>query len=320
MPPALEDLKNVRMAGSLVDYDGDGDMDEGVYHEIVGLQEILLWGDADLCQGSGDGHRVRPACYPYFFQRKLARRYASWTPRLLRAAYNYQTSLKDPGAFAHGGKYIIELLYDSIEDLDAALAEGLARVDAGHFDGSGEPFRHWDEDGEVEADCARCHSATGLPFRIEHGVQIAQAISNGFQCTTCHSDVSAFSIYEVAEVEFPSGATVDTGSMPSNLCINCHQGRSSTASVDGAVAGLGDDEVAELRFINVHYFAAGATLFGDEVKGAYQYEGQEYLGRFAHVQGFQNCTDCHSTHQLTVEVEACSACHPAVRERRKTWR
>ena len=29
------------MAGSLVDYDGDGDMEEGVYYEIEGLQEML---------------------------------------------------------------------------------------------------------------------------------------------------------------------------------------------------------------------------------------------------------------------------------------
>jgi hypothetical protein len=31
-----EDLVNIRMAGSLVDYDGDGDMEEGVYYEIEG--------------------------------------------------------------------------------------------------------------------------------------------------------------------------------------------------------------------------------------------------------------------------------------------
>ncbi len=43
--------------------------------------------------------------------------------RLLKAAYNYQVSVKDPGAFAHNAKYIIELLYDSIEDLNGKISK-----------------------------------------------------------------------------------------------------------------------------------------------------------------------------------------------------
>ncbi|MCB1404024.1 MAG: polyheme membrane-associated cytochrome C, partial [Rhodobacteraceae bacterium] len=44
-------------------------------------------------------------------------RYASWTPRLLRAAYNYQFLAKDPGAFAHNPRYATQITYDSLEDL-----------------------------------------------------------------------------------------------------------------------------------------------------------------------------------------------------------
>ena len=95
-------------------------------------------------------------------------RFASWTPRLLEAAYNYQTSIKDPGAYAHGGKYIIQLLYDSIASLNEAVAEpvdmtAMRRIDAGHFAGSEEAFRHWDEEGVVPGTCAKCHTAGGLP-------------------------------------------------------------------------------------------------------------------------------------------------------------
>ena len=43
--------------------------------------------------------------------------YATWTPRLLRAAYNYQYVAKDPGAFAHNGRYIAQVLYDSLLDV-----------------------------------------------------------------------------------------------------------------------------------------------------------------------------------------------------------
>jgi hypothetical protein len=52
--------------------------------------------------------------------------YPNWTARLLKAAYNYQVSIKDPGAFAHGNKYIVQLLYDSIEDLGGDVSK-LAR-------------------------------------------------------------------------------------------------------------------------------------------------------------------------------------------------
>ena len=65
--------------------------------------------------------------YPYFFidlnedgvatpdEANYGNRYTTWTPALLRAAYNYQYYQKDPGAFAHNGKYVLQVLYDSLE-------------------------------------------------------------------------------------------------------------------------------------------------------------------------------------------------------------
>jgi hypothetical protein len=35
----------------------------------------------------------------------------------LRAAFNYQYYTKEPGAWAHNNKYIVQVLYDSIQDL-----------------------------------------------------------------------------------------------------------------------------------------------------------------------------------------------------------
>jgi hypothetical protein len=75
-------------------------------------------------------------------------------------------------------------------------------------------------------------------------------------------------------------------------------------------SGAGDDEVSEaLSFSNPHYFAAGATLFGTEVQGAYEFAEQVYNGRFMHVPGFQACIECHDTHELKVKVKACGTCH-----------
>ena len=51
--------------------------------------------------------------------------FTSWTARLLEAAYNYQTSLKDPGAYAHNPKYVIQLLFDSTADLNTVLSNPL---------------------------------------------------------------------------------------------------------------------------------------------------------------------------------------------------
>jgi hypothetical protein len=118
-------------------------------------------------------------------------------------------------------------------------------------------------------------------------------------------------LYAVAEVPFPSGAKLTFGeNEPSNLCIECHQGRSSTPTVDKALAGKPDDTADEtIRFSNIHYFAAGATLFGGEAQGAYQYANKTYLGRNEHGGGPQKCADCHNVHELNVQVDKCEACH-----------
>jgi len=321
----VEDLKNVRMAGSLKDYDGDGNVEEGIYYELEGLQELLSQAmQAYGSEVSGSPIGYNADAYPYFFidangdgeiTEDETERYASWTPRLLKAAYNYQMSVKDPGAFAHGGKYIIELLYDSIEQLNSAIAEPIdmtaaSRIDSGHFAGSEEAFRHWDEEGAVPGSCAKCHGATGLATFLTEGVNVSEPLPNGFQCSNCHNDLVEFTRYEVADVTFPSGATIDSGDQNTNLCMNCHQGRQSTVSVNNSIGDLGPDEVSDaLGFLNVHYFSAGATRYGTEAKGAYEYDGKEYLGYFEHVDEASQCVDCHGAHALEVDYELCAECH-----------
>ena len=278
--------------------------------------------------------------YPYFFidtngdgeagedEINYGNQFASWTPRLLKAAYNYQFSLKDPGAFAHGGKYIIQLLYDSIEDLDGDVSE-LSRNDVGHFAGSEEAFRHWDEDGVVSAGCAKCHSAGGLPQLLTLGGIADQPISNGLMCSTCHNDLTSYTRYEVSSVTFPSGMIVSSEYADTNLCMNCHQGRESGLSIvedlaaaeveylavleagEGPEEDLGflDTVSSSLRFVNVHYFAAGATLYGSEAGGAYEYDGMDYIGLNEHILYTNGCTSCHSAHKLSVKFQTCQTCH-----------
>ncbi len=338
---APEDFATIRMAGSLVDYNGNGDVEEGIAAEIEGLREALYMAmQAYAGEVTGTLIAYDSHSYPYFFvdsdgsgdasedEANFGNKYNAWTPRLAKAAYNYQVSLKDPGNFAHGGKYAIQLLYDSLEDLNMALAtpidmSAMNRIDHGHFAGSEEAFRHWDgeEDGGiVPGSCSKCHSAAGLPLFAHEGVSIAQPASNGLNCATCHSDLETFDVHVFNDVTFPSGATVsfaedetDEAGMKDNLCINCHQGRASTVRVNQVIGETAADEVSEnLGFQNIHYFAAGATLFGSEVMGAYEYDGKDYVGRNEHVQSFDTCTECHSTHMLEVKYEECTECHENV--------
>ena len=60
----------------------------------------------------------------------MANRYASWTPRLLRAAYNYQVVAQGPGAYTHNPTYAMQLLYDSLESLSARVHVDLVSTPA----------------------------------------------------------------------------------------------------------------------------------------------------------------------------------------------
>lgn len=326
---SVEDLRAIREPSSFMDYDGDGDIAEGMFYEIEGLKEMTFTAmqtyAAEVLEMplAYDAH-----AYPYFFNDTNAdgeagedeavfpNAFASWTPRLLKAAYNFQTVSKDPGGYAHGGKYLVQLLHDSIADLNTVVDTPVdlstaARDDAGHFASNTEAWRHWDADGAVPASCAKCHAATGLPQFIKEGTNISNTPTSGLWCESCHNTAEWPAVYAVESVTFPSGAKVGFSEKPSaNLCLNCHQGRESTVSVNRAIGDAGDDVAVEgLSFRNVHYFAAGATLFGTDVKGVYEYEGKTYVGQNSHVVGFSTCVDCHDVHGLEVKAATCQGCH-----------
>lgn len=326
---SVEDIRAIREPSSFVDYDGDGDVAEGVYFEIEGLKEMAFTAMQSYAAEVVEmplGYNSQ--AYPYFFNDTNAdgeltedeavypNAYKSWTPRLLKAAYNFQTVSKDPGGYAHGGKYLIQLLHDSIADLNTVLDTPVdlsmaARDDAGHFASNTEAWRHWDEDGAVPASCAKCHSATGLPQFISEGTNISNAPTSGLWCETCHNSAEWPAVYALETVTFPSGAELGFAEKPSaNLCLNCHQGRESTVSVNRVIGDAGDDVVVEgLSFRNVHYFAAGATLFGTDAKGVYEYADKTYAGQFTHVVEFSTCVDCHDVHGLAVKTQTCQGCH-----------
>jgi hypothetical protein len=340
----VEAIRDIRGLASLnQDYDGDGDTTEGIRAEIVGessLSSKLYTAiqtyasetaeTSDICYGSG---------YPYFFvdtdgsggfcddgEDSFPNRYDTWTPRLLRAAYNFQVAQVDPGAYAHNAKYIIQALFDSIIDLNQVITNPVdmtnaVRNDQGHFNGASEANRHWDEDAEVSRRCSQCHAGKeGFEFFVEFGVpQSVPENANGLECGLCHTDLTQDPppVITVDSVTLPSGATfTDIMETSSNMCGVCHMGRQSGLSVDDAIGSAADTDIlADQGFTNPHYLPAYASRVGAEGQLGYQYEGETYDGFFSHGPA-QACEGCHqpqdNNHSFDVQDIAsdCAGCHP----------
>lgn len=113
-------------------YDGSGDTSKGIRADIDANAERLQAAIMDYAANVAgtpiiyDGSR-----YPYFYAdangdgvideaegRTVA--YGSWTPRLLKAVYNWKVVVNDPGVHVHNPHYALELLYDALEDLGKA--------------------------------------------------------------------------------------------------------------------------------------------------------------------------------------------------------
>jgi hypothetical protein len=325
---ALE-ARNIRQIASRNrDYDGDGNTTEGIYYEVQGLAAKLL---ASIQRyGAENADRIcYGTSYPYWFkdtdadgscnaaESAFGNGYTRWTPRLQKAAYNFQMAKVDPGSFAHNAKYIIQLLHDSVNDMNGGLAvpydtSALEREDPGHFNGASPAARNWDANETVQASCSRCHSGSqGFRFFVQYGVGMTvPETDNGLDCATCHENFGAtYDVFAPAKTWLPDGKTAV---LPGNdsLCANCHIGRASKATIDAAIAAGG-----ALKFINVHYLPAAGTREGTLTKIGYEYDGKTYAGRLAHTGGLQ-CTSCHDAAQTnhTFEVndvwdQRCETCH-----------
>jgi hypothetical protein len=133
------DFRDIRTTP--LDILGDGKTDAGIAVVVETLHDRLNAAIMVYARDVGKAPIVySAAAYPYFFNDLNAdgiagsdeaifpNAYKSWTPRLLRAAYNYQFVGKDHGSFAHNPHYAIQLMIDSIEN----LAE-VAAIDATGF-------------------------------------------------------------------------------------------------------------------------------------------------------------------------------------------
>lgn len=180
-----------------------------------------------------------------------------------------------------------------------------------HADSKAEAFRHWDKDGAVPKRCAGCHSSDGFKDFIGADgsakgiVNSAAPTTSVITCTTCHNNEAS----NMDLVTFPSG-TIVANVGPSAPCMVCHQGRQSGPGIDKVLGAMAPDEISnKLNFLNVHYAAAGATLWGGKVNGGYEYPGNDYQGLSSHPKNINECTQCHDPHGLNIRTQSCVSCH-----------
>ncbi len=127
--PAGFEFSGIR-PGNIPDYDGDGDLLESLKSEIQGL-EIKLYRQMQSYAANVIGVPLiyDSHSYPYFFidsngngeidpgENIFPNAYPGFDGKLLKAAYNYQVSQKDPNGFIHNAGYVAQLLVDSFVDL-----------------------------------------------------------------------------------------------------------------------------------------------------------------------------------------------------------
>ena len=115
---------------SPADFDGDGNTTEGIANPIADLHARLGYAIQLYAADVIEAPVIYSAhAYPYFFADTDAdgtagageaiypNRYQSWTPRLLKAAYNYQLVAKETAIYTHNPHYALQLLFDSLENL-----------------------------------------------------------------------------------------------------------------------------------------------------------------------------------------------------------
>jgi hypothetical protein len=132
----LADLANIRMS-TRGDFDGNG-KEEGLAREIANLEGQLYAAIQTYSKNvGGTPIAFTKAAFPYWYADKngngridpeeisMANKYPAYTPRLLQAVFNYSYSVRDPGGAYHNARYVLQLLYDSLESLNASGKAGV---------------------------------------------------------------------------------------------------------------------------------------------------------------------------------------------------
>jgi hypothetical protein len=115
------------------DYDGDGNKTESLKSEIAGLEDILyaqIRAYAANPAGINKFIAYDGAAYPYWFEDPNNNgihdagentSFTKFDAALLKAAYNYQFSKKEPCGYIHNSLYLAQVLADSTIDIGGTV-------------------------------------------------------------------------------------------------------------------------------------------------------------------------------------------------------
>jgi len=169
-------------------------------------------------------------------------------------------------------------------------------------------------------DCAKCHSHEGFVETVWTGLDTTAVdipIPQAVRCKTCHDFHSSLdfenepnsAIRQTMAVELLAGGeTVEFANVESNLCMNCHQARTSPADdSDGAALvevgeHYGPHHGPQANFINGYGgYEFGATLStsgthesGSDCVSCHMHAGGTDTGEHTWVAGIESCTGCHA--------------------------
>jgi hypothetical protein len=132
----VADLANIRMS-TRGDFDGNG-KEEGLAREISSLQDQLYAAIQTYAKNvTSTPIAFTKAAFPYWYadtngngridpeELQPANKYPAYTPRLMQAVFNYTFSVRDPGGAYHNGRYVLQVLYDSLDSLAASGKAGV---------------------------------------------------------------------------------------------------------------------------------------------------------------------------------------------------
>ncbi|PNU19725.1 hypothetical protein C2E25_11055 [Geothermobacter hydrogeniphilus] len=136
-------FSGIRSPLNTTDYNGNGNITESLKDEIRALEADLLT-DIMTYAANPAGLNVPvvydDATYPYWFndtngngvvdpgENAFSNAYTAFDTTMIRAAYNYTFSIKEPHGYIHHPDYIAQLLIDSMEDLGTDIvARGYVR-------------------------------------------------------------------------------------------------------------------------------------------------------------------------------------------------
>ncbi len=177
---------------------------------------------------------------------------------------------------------------------------------------------------QTGANCVACHSSEGFIESLTNTSTktfTALTSASALKCVSCHTSHSTFdfkkdgqdyALRTTAPVKLFMDQTVTLNLGHSNICVNCHQPRSTKPAANAE----GNFVVANFRF-GPHYGTQAVMLEG--LWGYHHAQGSTAIpgvGSHAHRKN-ATCTSCHmhdgtgttGGHSWKVGPEACKSCH-----------